>query len=305
VAGVDRGGGSGGVVVVVEGEEFVVERGVVDGEIPAERAVGAAGAEFEGGGGLGAARRGEGEGFAEGRRFVAGGEVGVELESGGVVAEAEFGHEAVVGEGVVGRGAEGLVALASVGGGAGAEDEREAGREGELVFDVGLEVGGGLGGGGDERGAVAGGVGVVGGLGFAAVQEEAGVEAVGFGGVDGGGAEKDVVGELVDDLGDGVIEVLVGPGGAEIPGGVAGAHGGFAGEAEEVEVAFLVEGEVGGIGLGGVGAELGFCEAAGEFGVGANGGEEEAGFGGGGVAEAEVGEEAVVLLAGVVAEAVL
>ncbi len=199
--------------------------------------------------------------------------------------------------------------FAAVARGADAQAGGEAAAERELFLGVGLEVGGDLGGLGEEGAARAGEVLVIGGVDLAALEVDAGAEgeraAEEFVLAGQGQAEEGVAGELIDDLEDGMVEVLAGEGGDEADGGVADAGGGLGRDAEQVEIASLIEGEVGGRGEGGIGLEFGLGEAAGQLGASAHGGEEEAGLGGIRRADTEVGEEAPGVLRGVVAETVL
>lgn len=119
-------------------------------------------------------------------------------------------------------------------------------------------------------------------------------------------AQQRVVGKLVDHLKDGVVEVLAGPRGDESQRRVGTRdEGRFVGDAQEFVVAVLIKRDVAGGGLARIGLQLGFGEVARQFGIGLHGGHVEPCLDRVGQTPAGVGEYALVLLPGVVAEAVL
>ena len=124
-------------------------------------------------------------------------------------------------------------------------------------------------------------------------------------GVKSRGAEDEIIGKLIDHLKDGMIEVLVSPGGGEIPDGGSGTHGGFACGTEEIEVAFLIEADVRGRGLPGVGADLCFRQVARQFRITANGGDVEAGFGMPRNPDSCIREQPLIALTGMLARSTL
>ena len=98
----------------------------------------------------------------------------------------------------------------------------------------------------------------------------------------------EVVRVLVNDLEDGVIEVLVGREGHELQAAIGQGERGLVGDAVQLEVAVLVAGEVRGVGLARVGFELGLGEVAGQRGVGQDVGVEHPALDGVAQAVAEV-----------------
>jgi len=125
-------------------QKFVFDFRVVDRDIPADGFVSSPRAEFRGDGGLGLVGQRGGDRLAERRRFIAAGNIAVNLHALTVPTETDLGRN--VGELVVvfRHRAEHLLAFASVVGGVRSRHQVEAGTDRELIFEEAFEVFGGL-----------------------------------------------------------------------------------------------------------------------------------------------------------------